>query len=84
MCDHRLFFFRPLASVHRMAGARGTNSTGRKKVHRAPAVLLVSLKSLAVEEAEVASRKKEMLLCWFLPESPCQTALLPGRGTAML
>lgn len=31
ICDLRLFFFRPLASVHRMAGARGTNSTGRKQ-----------------------------------------------------
>lgn len=40
---------------------------------------LASLKGLAVEEAGDASRRTQVLPCWFLPETFCKTALLPGR-----
>lgn len=60
-----------------------TEKVGRK-VYRAPALPLPSLKGLAVEEAEDASRKTRVLLCWFLLETSCKTALLPGRESSCM
>lgn len=57
---------------------RGKLNRAGWKVHRAPALPLASLEGLAVEEAGDASRKTQVLPCWFLPETSCKAALLPG------
>lgn len=56
-----------------------TEQVGRK-VHRASALPLMSLKGPVVEETEDASRKTEVV-CWLLPDQCWRTALLPERVT---
>lgn len=62
--------------MHGLAGAMGANRGGvESKVYQAPALPSAFLKGHAVKEAEGASRE---LSGWFLPETSCKAALVPG------
>lgn len=68
-----------LSSVRGMAGAVGANrGEVERKVYQTPALPLAFLKGHTVEEAEGASRKAQVFPCWFLPETSCKAALVPG------
>lgn len=72
MCDHRLSLELLLVQcMGWLVPGELTEQVGRK-VHRARALPLASLKGLAVEEAEDASRKTQVLPCWFLPGTSCR------------